>query len=45
MPAFFTDLKRENFGLLLGRLVCHDYGVNLLMENGMTKRMRKANWW
>lgn len=45
MPAFFTDLKRGNFGILDGRLVCHDYGIHLLMENGMTKRMRAAHWY
>ena len=45
IPAFFTDLKRQNWGRLNGRIVCHDYGRNLLMENGMTKRMRKADWW
>lgn len=44
MPAFFTDFKRENYGLLNGKIVCHDYGCNLLMENGMTKRMRKVEW-
>lgn len=45
IPAFFTDTKRGNFGLLNGRFVAHDYGMHLLMEHGMTKRMRKADWW
>lgn len=45
IPAFFTDLKRQNWGRLNGKIVCHDYGRNLLMEEGMTKRMRKADWW
>ena len=45
MPTFFTDLKYENFGWLDGRLVCHDYGFNLMRNTGLTKRMRKANWW
>lgn len=44
MPAFFTDFKRQNFGRYQGRIVCHDYGSNLLMEVGMTKKMRKVNW-
>lgn len=44
VPAFFTDLKRANWGKYKGRLVCHDYGFHLLMENGMTSRMRKADW-
>lgn len=54
VPAFFTDLKLQNFGMLLhdpdneeagGRFVCHDYGMHLMLEYGMTKRMRKAKWW
>ena len=45
MPAFLTDFKRSNYGMLNGRLVCHDYGTNLLTEVGMTKRMRNADWW
>lgn len=45
IPAFFTDTKRTNFGVYKGNFVCHDYGMHLLMENGMTKRMRKADWW
>jgi hypothetical protein len=44
IPAYFTDIKGENFGMLNGNFVCHDYGNNLLMERGMTKRMRKVNW-
>ena len=49
VPGFFTDLKCANFGILVGKnagdFVCHDYGVHLLMEKGMTKRLRTANWW
>lgn len=44
MPAFFTDFKLQNFGRYKGQIVCHDYGTNLLMERGMTKAMRTANW-
>jgi hypothetical protein len=44
IPAFFSDIKGQNWGMLEGRLVCHDYGNNLLMERGMTRRMRKINW-
>lgn len=44
VPAFFTDLKAENWGWYKGHPVCVDYGLHLLHENGMTKRMRKANW-
>lgn len=44
IPAFLTDTKRANFGVLDGRLVCHDYGmVRALMSNPM--RMRRAEWW
>jgi hypothetical protein len=44
MPAFLCDFKRTNYGVYKGRVVCHDYGTNMLFENGMTKRMWKANW-
>lgn len=29
MPAFLTDLKRSNFGLWKGNLVCHDYALSI----------------
>lgn len=29
VPEFFIDLKLENFGMLDGRIVCHDYGIGL----------------
>jgi len=45
MPAFFTDLKARNFGVLQGRVVCHDYGSTLLNEVGMTKRMQTVTSW
>lgn len=45
MPVFLTDFKRTNYGMLKGRLVCHDYGTHLMFEHGMSKRMRKADWW
>lgn len=44
MPAFLADFKPSNFGLYQGRLVCHDYGSNLLMQEGLSKRMRKVDW-
>src|SRR6185437_13604034 len=44
VPAFFTDLKAENFGRMDGRIVCHDYGFHRFIERGMTKKMRLANW-
>lgn len=44
VPSFFTDIKLENFGMLGKQFVAHDYGLHLLMENGMSTRMKKANW-
>ena len=44
VPAFFTDLKLSNWGRLGKQIVCHDYGNHLLLEQGMTKRMRKPTW-
>lgn len=45
IPAFFDDTKRANFGLLDGRIVCHDFGVNLLIKRGLTARLVAARWW
>lgn len=44
VPAFFTDLKAENWGRIDGRFVCVDYGLHLLHEHGMTSRMRSVRW-
>jgi hypothetical protein len=44
VPSFFTDIKPENFGMLDGNFVAHDYGYHLMLENGMSKRMKKADW-
>lgn len=45
MPAFLGDYKYSNFGLLRGRLVCHDYGSFVNQSNGINEKMRKADWW
>lgn len=55
MPVFLCDLKRTNYGIStapnaktgkpLHMFVCHDYGTNMLFEHGLSKRMRKAEWW
>jgi hypothetical protein len=45
MPAFLCDFKYGNYGLLDGKIVCHDYGRSLLMKHGMTERLRKVTWW
>lgn len=44
IPAFLTDIKVPNWGWIGDQLVCHDYGNNMLMENGLTSRMRTAHW-
>lgn len=45
LPRFLTDCKFQNYGEIDGRFVCHDYGMNLLLENGMSNRMRNVHWW
>lgn len=44
VPAHFTDLKRENWGMYRKHPVCFDYGYHRIFENGLTNRMRKARW-
>lgn len=44
VPAFFTDLKSSNWGIYNKHPVCFDYGKHLMLEKGMSKRMRKADW-
>lgn len=45
MPAYLCDFKHENFGLLEGQLVAHDYGLTWQMEFGLrSSRMVKATW-
>ena len=41
MPTFLTDLKRANFGLYEGRLVCVDYSTTIPNPN---RRPKKAHW-
>ena len=41
LPAFLTDLKRENFGWLDGRLVCVDYAFTI-PNPGL--RLRRVHW-
>lgn len=45
IPNFLTDMKYTNFGMLDGRLVCHDYGRTLLMSKGASPKTRVAKWW
>ena len=45
IPAWFTDMKLTNYGMIGKKFVCHDYGNNKLLDSGFVKRMRKARWW
>lgn len=42
LPEFFTDTKAGNWGLMDGRLVCHDFGRTVV---GVSVKMTKAKWW
>lgn len=41
LPAFLSDLKRTNFGILDGRLVCVDYAMTI---PNPSLRLRKADF-
>lgn len=41
LPAFLTDVKRENFGRLDNRIVCVDYASTI---DVISTRLRKVNW-
>jgi hypothetical protein len=45
VPAYFTDLHYDNFGMLDKKFVIHDYGMLLNTQDGLTNRMRVAKWW
>lgn len=46
LPAWLADTKRVNYGLFDGRVVCHDYGTNLLLNHGVFKApMVEVRWW
>ena len=44
LPTYFTDTKVENFGMLKGRLVCHDYAATRLASRGLINRQSKVFW-
>ncbi len=44
MPAYFTDLKYQNFGMLDGHLVAHDYGHNRFVHLGLSASLREVTW-
>lgn len=43
LPAFFTDIKQENYGMLGEQFVCFDYGIIPISRNWSTK-LKKASW-
>lgn len=56
VPVWFTDLKRQNWGMAKPRMkcatpgrewpVCHDYGTGLMLQEGTTtRRLKKADWY
>jgi hypothetical protein len=46
VPVFLTDLKRENFGRIDKRIVCHDYGmIGAILSSGYrTTKLKPARW-
>lgn len=41
VPGFLTDFKAENWGMLKGKPVCHDYG-NIII--GKSEKLKRADW-
>lgn len=44
VPYFFKDVKKENFGFIGSKFVCHDYGTFLRDDHFNTIRLKKVNW-
>lgn len=46
VPTLFADLKRENWGMLNGRVVCHDYGNNNIFSivRKYGNRLKDVEW-
>jgi hypothetical protein len=44
VPKFLTDIKKDNFGLYQGKVVCHDYGLGNFTKM-LTKAQVKADWY
>lgn len=43
LPAFLCDFKPENFGILDGRIVAHDYGtVDRILGN--STKLKRVHW-
>jgi len=47
VPDFFTDLKRENFGWIGNKFVCHDYGFihKFIKYGSKMQKVRQDAWW
>ncbi len=45
IPAFLCDTKIQNWGMLKGVPVCHDYANNRLFSTGTKTGLIKAEWW
>lgn len=47
VPAFFTDLKRDNWGWIGNRFVCHDYGFlyKFIKYEKKMQKIKKDCWW
>lgn len=41
LPSFLTDVKRDNFGYIDGKLVCLDYAMNI---PNPSLRLKKCEW-
>lgn len=47
VPAFFTDLKYDNWGWIGNRFVCHDYGFlfKFIKYEKKMQKIKKDAWW
>ena len=45
LPKFFTDLKKENWGIYKNRVVCHDYGYTVMGSRDFDEYKTIPKWW
>ena len=45
LPKFFTDLKKENWGIYGNRVVCHDYGHVFTKLFDFKTYKEPPEWW
>lgn len=45
VPEFLADFKPDNFGMLDGKPVAHDYGSHMLMTYGNNCKLKKPEWY